>query len=111
MESTRYYSDRQEKQVCKDLGARQQPSSGSGKFRKGDVLVEGCCLVECKTCEAPKESFSIKKSWIAKNKEECLTQRVSNGVIAFNFGPDQENYYVIDTKLMKFLLEKLQEED
>ena len=80
MESTRYYSDRQEKQVCKDLGARQQPSSGSGKFRKGDVLVEGCCLVECKTCEAPKESFSIKKSLASQlfnypeGKLKCLIQ-------------------------------------
>lgn len=32
MESTRYYSDKQEKQVCKDLGITQQPSSGSGKL-------------------------------------------------------------------------------
>ena len=112
MESTRYFSDIQEKQVCKELGATQQSSSGSGKFRKGDcVQREASVLIECKTVETDKESFSIKKSWIAKNKEECFTQRLSNGVIAFNFGPGQPNYYVIDAKLMKFLIEKLQEEN
>lgn len=110
--SSRFYSSKQEDTVAKELCGRVQTNSGAGKFDKSDVIVEqASILIECKTCETDKESFSIKKSWIKKNKEECLTQRVSNGVIAFNFGPDQENYYVIDTKLMKFLLEKLREED
>ena len=32
-ESTRYYSDLQEKAVCKEIGATQVINSGAGKFR------------------------------------------------------------------------------
>ena len=110
-ESTRYYSDIQEKEVCRELGAIQQPNSGAGKFRKGDVVQkESSFLIECKTCTSDKDSFSIKKEWIKKNKEERYTQRLSNSCIAFNFGPHQENYYVIDSNLMKYLVEQLSKE-
>lgn len=110
-ESTRYFSDLQEKSVCKDIEAVQQPSSGSGHFRKGDVIqYDVSLLVECKTCTSDKDSFSIKKEWILKNKEEAFTQRMSKSCIAFNFGPNQPNYYVIDSNLMKLLIEKLKEE-
>lgn len=111
-ESTRYYSDIQEKLVCKELGAIQQPNSGAGKFRKGDVVqLESSFLIECKTCTSNKDSFSIKKEWIKKNKEERYTQRLSNSCIAFNFGPNQENYYIIDSNLMKYLIEQLIKEN
>lgn len=110
-ESTRAFSDAQEKDVCKKLGAIQQPNSGAGKFRKGDVIsYKSSILIECKTPTSEKESFSIKKDWIKKNKDEAFTQRVYNGCIAFTFGPGQENYFVIDEKLMKFLVEKLEED-
>ena len=110
-ESTRYYSDIQEKSVCKELGAIQQPNSGAGRFRKGDVVqAESSFLIECKTCTSDKDSFSIKKEWIKKNKEERYTQRLDNSCIAFNFGPGQPNYYVIDSTLMNYLVEKLKEE-
>ena len=36
--------------------------------------------------------------------------RLYNSCISFNFGPETDNYYVISEKLMKFLVEKLQEE-
>ena len=111
-ESTRYFSDLQEKSVCKCIDAIQQPSSGSGHFRKGDVIqVKASILVECKTCINNKDSFSIKKEWLLKNKEEAFTQRMLNHCIAFNFGPNQPNYFVIDEKLMKLLIEKLEEEN
>lgn len=110
--TTRAVADVQEKSVCKALGATQQPSSGSGKWRKGDVIhKEASILIECKTCMTDKDSFSIKKDWIAKNKEEVFTQRVSCGCIAYSYGPGQPNYYVIDEKLMQFLIEKLIEEN
>ena len=112
MPSTRYYSDIQEKDVCKKMNATQQPNSGASRFRKGDcVNYNASLLLECKTVTKEKDSFSIKKDWILKNKEEAFTQRVFNGCIAFNFGPNQENYFVIDEKLMKFLVEKLEEEN
>ena len=111
-ESTRAYSDAHEKSVCKSLNAIQQPSSGSGHFRKGDVVQEqASMLIECKTCMSEKDSFSIKKEWITKNKGEAFMQRLSNHCVAFNFGPAQPNYYVIDEGLMKLLIEKLEEEN
>ena len=38
-ESTRYYSDKQEKSVCKSLNGKQVSNSGAGLFKKGDVVV------------------------------------------------------------------------
>lgn len=111
-ESTRYFSDIHEKSVCKLLNAQQQSGSGSGKFRKGDVVQkEASLLIECKTVLSDKASISIKKDWIEKNNQEKFSQRLSSGVIAFNFGPNQPNYFVIDSKLMRFLVEKLSEEN
>ena len=110
-ESTRYYSDKHEKSVCKALNAYQQSNSGAGKFRKGDVYnSKASLLIECKTCMTDKSSFSIKQDWILKNKDEAFSQRLSNSCVAFNFGPDKPNYYCIDEKLMKSLVEKLEED-
>lgn len=110
-ESTRYYSDAQEKSVCKALGANQTPNSGAGLWTKGDVIQrEAKMLIECKTCIEPKNSFSIKKDWIEKNRLETFEMRLNDSAIAFNFGPSEPNYYVINEKLMKFLVEKLIEE-
>ena len=110
-ESTRYYSDIHEKSVCKALNAVQCSNSGAGKFQKGDVIQkDASLLVECKTCMSDKNSFSIKKDWVVKNKNEAFSMRTSNTAICFNFGPNTENFYVIDEKLMKFLVDKLKEE-
>lgn len=111
-EPTRYYSSIQEKAVAKLLEGRVTSNSGAGKFTGGDVIVrEASLLIECKTSVSDKDSFSIKKAWIAKNKEERFEQRLSNSCLAFNFGPNQQNYFVIDEKLMQFLVEKLKEEN
>ena len=111
-ESTRYYSDAQEKSVCKVTNSKQQPNSGASMFRKGDVVNKtASMLTECKTTMTDKDSFSIKKDWITKNREERFSQRLSNSCIAFSFGPGQENFFVIDEKLMKFLIEKLEEDN
>lgn len=37
-ECTRYYSDAQEKSVCRALGATQVVNSGASKFSKGDCV-------------------------------------------------------------------------
>ena len=111
-ESTRYYSDKHEKSICKALGALQQSNSGAGRFRKGDVIQnEASLLIEAKTTMTNKESISIKKDWIIKNKEEAFALRKSNSCICFNFGPESENFYIIDEKLMKYLVNKLVEEN
>lgn len=109
--STRAYSDAQEKSVCKALNAIQQSNSGAGLFSKGDcVNKEASLLIECKTVMKEKESISIKKEWLTKNKEEAFSQRLSNNCLAFNFGPNEDNYYIISEKLMKYLVSKLEEE-
>ena len=103
-ESTKYFSNIQEQAVAKSLRGQVVSASGGGKFRKGDVVNKNASLLcECKCVMTPKKSVSIKKEWIDKNKDEVLTQRLSNGCIAFNFEPDGRNYYVIDERLMKFL--------
>lgn len=112
-ESTRYASQTQENRVAKKLGGTVNANSGAGKFNKSDVVVKSASLsIECKTCMTEKGSFSIKKDWIKKHKDEAWSNRLSNSVIAFNFFyGDKEDYYVIDDKLMRFLVEKLEEED
>lgn len=112
VESTRYYSDKHEKSICRALGAQQQSNSGAGHFRKGDVIHDAASmLIEAKTCMSEKDSFSIKKDWILKNHDEAFAIRKSNSCICFNYGPDTDNYYVINERLMKYLIEKLVEEN
>lgn len=111
-DATRYHSDRHEKSICKALGALQQSNSGAGVFRKGDCIHNGASLlIEAKTTMTDKESFSIKKDWIIKNKEEAFALRKANSCICFNFGPEQENYYIINERLMRFLVDKLTEDN
>ena len=111
--STRYYSSLQENNVARLLGGKVTPSSGSGKWSKGDVVVKDANLsLECKTTMTEKSSFSIKKDWIDKHKEEAKSNHLYNTAIAISFKPEgNENYFLIDEKLMKFLVEKLVKEN
>jgi hypothetical protein len=60
----------------------------------------------------PKESFSIKKEWLEKQIKESFSMRCNNSILTFNFNfEDKKDYYIIDDKLMKFLIEKLREEN
>lgn len=110
-ESTRYYSDLQEKAICNLLGGIQVSNSGAGKFKKGDVIVkDASLLIEAKTTMSSKESISIRKDWIVKNREEAFSNRLDNSCVAINFGPGEPNYFVIDESMMHFLVEKIIEE-
>ena len=113
MITTREASSVQEKRVAKKLGGIITPNSGAGYFKKGDIQIsEAGLLIECKTSMTPKKSFSIKKEWVEKNNKELFASGLSNSVIAFNFDyEDKNDYYVIDDKLMKFLIDKLKEEN
>lgn len=110
--ATRYASQEQEDRVASLLGGRRNPNSGAGHFDKSDVVVDRASLsVECKTCMTPKDSFSIKKEWLTKSKEEAFADRLENHAIAFNFFfEDKEDYYIINSNLMSFLVNKLSEE-
>lgn len=110
-ESTRYFSSNQEAKIAKLLGGNKTPNSGAGLFAKGDIRVESASLLcECKTCVKEKDSFSIKKEWLEKNKQEAKLTHFRNSILAFNFGPDTDNYFIIDENLMTYLISKLKEE-
>ena len=111
-EATRFYSQKQEENVAKELGGKRNSNSGAGMWNKSDVVVREASLsVECKTVVTPKKSFSIKKEWIEKHKNESYSNHLENTALAISFEPEgKENYYLINSKLMKFLVEKLEEE-
>lgn len=112
LESTRFYSDAHEKSVCKALGAQQTANSGANRFQKGDCIVpEASMLIECKCAMEEKKSVSVKREWFQKNKEEAFMNRLDNQCVCINFGPNTENIYCINEKLMKYLVERLSEED
>lgn len=102
---TRYYSNKQEKAVAKVTGGKRTPNSGATTFGgKGDILTD-TWLIECKTKTSPSESITIKKEWITKNAQECAFEGKQHSAIAFSFGPDEHNYYIIDEFLFQELLE------
>lgn len=107
---TRTRSSAQEKQVAKAIGGRQTPNSGAASI-KGDVLTSGnyesSWLIECKTKMTDSDSISIKKDWFTKNQYEASEMGKANTAIVFNFGPNQENHYIISEELFKILQETL----
>lgn len=99
---TRYFSSRQEKAVAKAVGGRQSKNSGATMFDKSDVSTDKFNL-ECKTKTTHSESISIKREWFLKNKEEAMAMNKPYSAVVFNFGPDEENHYIIDEYLFKEL--------
>lgn len=106
--STRYYSGQQEKSVAKVIGGKQTPNSGARPFQKGDVSSTRFYvdengqqqeredfLIEAKTCMTNKQSFAIKKQWLDTLKEEAFQAGKTNYALAFSFGPNQPNYYIL----------------
>ena len=110
--STRFVAGIQENKIAKLLDGQVCPNSGAGKWSKSDVRVLSASLsVECKTSMSNKDSFSIKKDWIKKHKEEAFSNRLQNTAIAISFNPDaSENFFIIDSKLMVYLVDKLKED-
>ena len=85
------------------MKGKQTKNSGATAFEKGDVL-SGDFLIECKTKTSPSESISIKKEWLEKNNKEAVFMGKEYNALAFNFGPNEPNYYIID----EFLFGELQ---
>ena len=107
---TRAYSKNQENYVAKKFGGDRVKNSGATPFQKGDVNLEDM-LIECKTKTSPSESISIKKEWLEKNAKESLFMGKKYSALAFNFGPNEKNYYIIDEYLFELLLNKLDKDD
>ena len=111
MRPTRFYSNQQEKAVATALGGHKVANSGATPFYKGDVVTSQF-LIECKTCVREQKTFSVQLDWLLKIREEMFeTPGKSYSALAFNFGPNSENYYVIDEKLFKTLVSLLQRQE
>ena len=105
---TRHFSKLQEDAVAKATGGRRTPNSGATAFGgKSDVNVANLFSLECKTKTSSSESISIKKAWIYKNRREAVADGHPYSAVVFNFGPDEENHYIIDEYLFLELLDHL----
>ena len=93
--NTRKYSNLQERRIAKKLQGKKQLNSGATMFAKGDVITDNF-LVECKTKIKDSKSISIQK--------ECFAMRKPYWAISFSFG-DNEDYFIINEKLFKQLME------
>lgn len=100
--ATRYYSDRQEKAVAKAVKGKQTANSGATPFVKGDVLSD-VILIECKTHVEPKNSMSVKKDWIKKNREEAFQMGKPYSAVAIDFGDGEQHYIISDKMFLEFL--------
>ena len=105
--NTRQFSSAQEHRIAKMFDGKVVANSGATRFNKGDVLVDKI-LVECKTSTKPKDSFSIKKEWLEKNKEEAFSLGLDYSILAIDFG-SEDDYFVIDKNLAKILIDTLKE--
>lgn len=106
MRPTRFYSKKQETKVAKAVGGKRTANSGATTFSKGDVTTNSF-LIECKTCTEPRKSFTLKKEWFDKNKEEAFAMHKDYSAVVFDFG-DGEQHYVIDEYLFRILQETLE---
>lgn len=104
--TTRYFSSKQEKYIAKLIGGRITANSGASRFNAGDVVTDDW-LIECKTTTKPKESFSIKKEWITKNERERMDLQKPYSALVFQFEEDGQNYFVINEKNFKILLDNM----
>lgn len=107
--ATRYFSNRQEKQVAKAVGGKQTSNSGATAFSKGDVNTDNW-LLECKTKTSPCNSMTIQREWFDKNAEEAFSMGKDYNAVVIDFGR-LENYYIIDEKTFLRMKSALEKED
>lgn len=93
---TRFYSKRQENHIAKAVEGKRVANSGASPFYKGDVTTDEW-LFEAKTCTTEKKSFSIKREWIDKNREEAFAMGKAYNALVIDFG-DGEQFYLLDEK-------------
>lgn len=93
--STKFYSERQEKAIAKAIKGKVTAASGATKFNKGDVVTDDW-LIEAKTSTTVKKSFTIKKQWLEKMREEQFACNKDYSALCFDFGDNKERFYVVD---------------
>ena len=107
---TRYYSKKQEDAIAKKFGGDRVKNSGATPWQKGDIHLDKW-LLEAKTKTSSSKSMSIQKEWLEKNVQESLFMGKPYNALAFNFGPGEKNYYIIDEELFETLVTYLNEEE
>lgn len=109
---TRYYSNLQEKAVAKAVGGHKTKNSGATLFGgKSDVSISDLFNIECKTKTKSSDTIVMHKEWLLKNERESITDGHPYAALAFNFGPNERNYYVINEELFIELVEYLKNEN
>lgn len=88
---------------------KEQVIVGATKFSKGDLYIGQEWLIEAKTCMEPKKSFSIKKEWLTKIKEEQFATSKLYSALCFDYGDSKERYYVVDENTFINFIETLKE--
>lgn len=109
MRTTRDVSKAQEKRIAKAIGGRRTANSGATKFSKGDIILKEW-LIEAKTCMQPKKSFSIKKEWLVKMKEEKYAMGKEQCALCFDFGDEKDRFYIIDEPTFQYMVELFRKE-
>lgn len=102
-------SSNQEKQIARMVGGKVQSNSGGTRFGGGDVHTN-TMFIEAKTPTKNQTSFSVKKDWLDKAKEQAFEQNKTSYALAFRFGPDEPDFFVIDAKLFRELINHLEED-
>lgn len=109
MRPTRFFSNRQEKKIAKAVQGKQVANSGACRFTKGDIRTDKW-LFEAKTKMEESKSFSIKREWIEKNKEEAFAMGKDYSALVIDFG-DGEQFYLVDEKTFLAMKRSLEAED
>lgn len=85
----RKLASKQDSLVSKMTGFEIQRNSGACSGHKGDLYTDDL-LIETKTCERPKGSFSISKAWMQKLATQAFSMGKNLGILVYSFGdPDQ----------------------
>ena len=102
--TTRDYSNKQEKHIAKVTGGKVQSNSGGTKFGGGDVHTDKF-FIEAKTPTKEQTSFTIKKEWITKMREQAYEQGKGESVLAFRFDPNKDNdlYILSQRQFLEYL--------
>lgn len=73
----------------------------------GDLTIGSEWLIEAKTCMEPKKSFSIKKEWLTKLKQEQFGMNKMYSSLCFDFGDNKNRYYILEEEVFKYIVELL----
>lgn len=101
--STKYFSNKQEKRVSKAVNGKTVIGSGATPFMKGDVTSDDI-LYECKTNIKGQDSISVRREWFEKVKVQAYEMGKYMYSVVFSFGKGTD-YYCMETEHFRILLE------